>query len=134
MLKAFGYIERVGKRPCLHHTCATWNEQPSYIKTMGEIEGSFNKIRLKILLCFSFFIQIFLCGGERGNHHFGVLRFYLCPRNSDNCPSHLERTNEMSSSSYHGFFLHKKIILFCYILFWCILFDIISLFVCFFLP
>ena len=23
-----------GKRPCLHHTCATWNEQPSNIKTM----------------------------------------------------------------------------------------------------
>ena len=24
-----------GKRPWLHHTCATWNEQPSNIKTMG---------------------------------------------------------------------------------------------------
>ena len=23
-----------GKRPCFHHTCATWNEQPSNIKTM----------------------------------------------------------------------------------------------------
>ena len=23
-----------GKRPCLHHTCATWNEQPASIKTM----------------------------------------------------------------------------------------------------
>ena len=41
MLKAFGYIERVvksdfffGKRPCFHHSCATWNEQTSNIKTM----------------------------------------------------------------------------------------------------
>ena len=25
-----------GKRPCLHHTCATWNEQPSNIKTMAQ--------------------------------------------------------------------------------------------------
>ena len=24
----------LGKWPCLHHTCATWNEQPSNIKTM----------------------------------------------------------------------------------------------------
>ena len=23
-----------GRRPCLHHTCATWDEQPSNIKTM----------------------------------------------------------------------------------------------------
>ena len=41
LLKAFGYIERViksdfffEKRPCLHHTCAMLNEQPSSIKTM----------------------------------------------------------------------------------------------------
>ena len=25
-----------GKRPCLHHTCTTWNEQPSNIKTMPQ--------------------------------------------------------------------------------------------------
>ena len=42
LVKAFGYIKRVvksdlffGKRPCLHHTCATLNEQPSNIKTMS---------------------------------------------------------------------------------------------------
>ena len=26
-----------GKRPCFHLSCATWNEQPSNMKTMGEV-------------------------------------------------------------------------------------------------
>ena len=58
MLKAFGYIERVvksdfffGKRPCFHHSCATWNEQPSNIKTMVYIKFfSWTKFKLKIMV------------------------------------------------------------------------------------
>ena len=33
-----------GKRPCFHHSCATWNEQPSNIKTMHCREFKFGLI------------------------------------------------------------------------------------------
>ena len=36
------------KRPCLHHTCATWNEQPCYIKTMPKI----------VFFCFNFGLKL----------------------------------------------------------------------------
>ena len=31
----------LGKRPYFHHSCATWNEQPSNVKTMGKGALSF---------------------------------------------------------------------------------------------
>ena len=41
-------IRFFSKRPSLHHTCKTWNEQPSYIKTMPKI----------VFFCFNFGLKL----------------------------------------------------------------------------
>ena len=42
-----------------------------------------------------------------GISFWGLACLTRCPRNSNNCP-HLERTNEMSSSSYRVFFFTQE--------------------------
>ena len=65
LLKAFDYIERIvkfdffseKKRPCVHHACATWDEQPSSIETM--VPTKF-KILTNTIIIFCFCVKLYL--------------------------------------------------------------------------
>ena len=51
-----------GKRPCFHHSCATWNEQPSSIKPWSVTHSqSHGCKRLSILAYYYIFLNFLIC-------------------------------------------------------------------------